>query len=253
MQKFKIQVEYDGRPFVGWQRQKEHLSVQQVIEDAITRFSGETVVLYGSGRTDAGVHGIGQIAHFSLEKEMTPDAVMGALNYHMKPHPVSIIRCAYASDSFHARFDAIKRHYIYKILNRRARLTFQKGLVWQVKQPLDVEAMQTGANYLIGKHDFTTFRHINCQAESPVKTIDYITVERVEGSDEIHIKAGARSFLHHQIRSITGTLAFVGQGKWQPVDVKRALEACDRAALPLNAPPDGLYFRQIDYAEDNDW
>lgn len=244
---FKITVEYDGRPFVGWQRQKDHLSVQQVIEDAIHSFSAEKVVVHGSGRTDAGVHARGQVAHFSLQKDLTPASVMGALNFHMKPHPVSVLDCEQVCADFHARFDAIQRHYIYKIINRPARLTFQKGLVWQVAKVLDVEAMQLGANHLIGNHDFTTFRHVNCQAESPVKTLDYLTVERIEGGDDVYIRAGARSFLHHQIRSITGTLVFVGTGKWQPDDVKQALEARDRAALPLNAPPDGLYFHHVDY------
>lgn len=246
-QKFKITVEYDGRPFVGWQRQKEHLSVQQVIEDAIVKFSGETATLYGSGRTDAGVHGSGQVAHFSIHKPMTADAVMGALNYHMKPHPVAVLKAEVADPDFHARFDAKQRHYTYKIMNRRARLTVQKGLMWLVPQPLDIDAMQQGADHLIGKHDFTTFRHIHCQSESPIKTLDYIKVERITGTDEVHIHAGARSFLHHQIRSITGTLSLVGQGQWSPDRVKQALEAKDRAALGLNAPPDGLYFRQIDY------
>ncbi|WND03734.1 tRNA pseudouridine(38-40) synthase TruA [Temperatibacter marinus] len=247
MQRFKIIIEYDGRPFVGWQRQKEHLSVQQVIEEAIEKFTGVKTTLYGSGRTDAGVHGLGQVAHFSIEKDIETDGVVGALNFHLKPYPVAILMAEKVQDDFHARFDAVQRHYTYKILNRRPRLTFQKGLVWHVPKRLDVDAMQAGANHLIGMHDFTTFRHVHCQSDSPVKTLDYLKVERLNGSDEIHIHAGARSFLHHQIRSITGTLSMVGHGQWAPEDVKIALQACDRSRLGLNAPPDGLYFRKVDY------
>lgn len=246
MQRFKLVIEYDGRPFSGWQRQKEAPSVQATIEDALLVLNnGERVVVHGSGRTDAGVHGLGQVAHIDLERDITPDKLQGAINYGMKGKPVSILAVEAVDNDFHARFSAVKRHYVYRILNRRAPLTFDQGLVWGVKHPLDVAAMHEAAQVLVGRHDFTTFRHIHCQAESPVKTLDYLTVE--QAGEEIHICAGARSFLHHQIRSITGTLKLVGAGKWSKADVKNALEAQDRSALMLNAPPDGLYFKKVEF------
>jgi len=247
MQRFKLTIEYDGRPFVGWQRQDNGASVQATIEDAIKKFApSENVRVTGSGRTDAGVHALGQIAHFDLEREMTPDQVQGALNYHMQPrNTVAILKVETVDAEFNARFDALKRHYVYRIANRRAPLTFDAGLKWHVKTPLDADAMHEAAQVLVGQHDFTTFRHVACQAKSPVKTMDYLTVER-EG-DEVRLLAGARSFLHHQIRSITGTLKLVGEGNWTKDDVKAALEARDRQALGLNAPPDGLYFKRVEY------
>lgn len=246
MPRFKLTVEYDGRPYCGWQRQKESPSVQAVIEDALLILNdGERVVVHGSGRTDAGVHGLGQVAHIDLDRDITPDNLQGAINYHIGGEPVSILAVEAVDDEFHSRFGATRRHYVYRIACRRAPLTFDRGLVWRVKHPLDVDAMHDAAQVLVGQHDFTTFRHIHCQAESPVKTMDYLTVERV--GEEVHIKAGARSFLHHQIRSITGTLKLVGAGKWSKADVKTALEACDRSALKLNAPPDGLYFKKVEF------
>ncbi|WP_262692337.1 tRNA pseudouridine(38-40) synthase TruA [Kordiimonas aestuarii] len=246
MQRFKLTIEYDGRPYVGWQRQDNGPSVQAAIEDACAAFApNEDIRVIGSGRTDAGVHALGQVAHLDLDRPMTPDALQGALNYHLKPEPISILAAEAVDAEFSARFSALKRHYIYKILNRRAPPSFGKGLIWHVKAPLDHAAMHEAAQYLVGQHDFTTFRHARCQAKSPVKTMDYLTVERV--GEEVHIHAGARSFLHHQIRSITGTLKLVGEGNWSPEDVKAALDAQDRSRLGLNAPPDGLYFRKVEF------
>ena len=246
MQRFKLTIEYDGRPYVGWQRQDNGPSVQAALEEACKAFApDEGVKVYGSGRTDAGVHAIGQVAHLDLERDMTPDMLQGALNFHLKPNPVSVLKVEKVDDDFHARFSAVKRHYTYKILNRRAAATFQKGLMWLVKTPLDADAMHEAAQCLVGQHDFTTFRHTQCQAKSPVKTMDYLTVERL--GDEVHVHAGAQSFLHHQIRSITGTIKLVGEGKWTAADVKAALEARDRNRLGLNAPPDGLYFRKVEF------
>jgi tRNA pseudouridine38-40 synthase len=246
MQRFKLTIEYDGRPFAGWQRQKDVLSVQEVLETGLKAFlPNEDCAVTGSGRTDAGVHAFGQVAHVDIARPMNADEVQGALNYHCKAQPVSVLAVETVDCEFHARFSAKRRHYIYKILNRRAPLTFQNGLSWHVKAPLDVTRMHEAAQVLVGQHDFTTFRHIHCQAQSPVKTVDYVNVEAV--GDEVHIHAGARSFLHHQIRSFTGTLQQVGIGKYEVGDVKGILEARDRSALPFNAPPDGLYFKKVEY------
>ncbi len=246
MQRFKLTIEYDGRPFSGWQRQKDAPSVQQVLEQASARFlEGEEAAVTGSGRTDAGVHAIGQVAHIDISRSMTTDEVQGALNYHIKPHPVSILSVEEVDSEFHARFSARQRHYVYKIRNRRGPLTFDCGLVWHVKDLLNADAMHDAAQVLIGRHDFTTFRHIHCQSQSPVKTVDYLTVERV--GENIAIMAGARSFLHHQIRSFVGALKFVGAGRITKDDLRDMLEAKDRAALVYNAPSDGLYFRRVDY------
>lgn len=246
MQRFKLLIEYDGRPFCGWQRQESVLSVQQVLEDALLALTdGERVVVQGSGRTDAGVHARAQVAHVDLERDISADNLQGAFNYHIKSHPVSVTHVEKVDDEFHARFSALKRHYEYVIVNRRAPLTFDRGLAWHVKAQLDAEAMHDAAQVLVGKHDFTTFRHAHCQAESPVKTLDYLRVAR--DGDRVSIRTGARSFLHHQVRSITGTLQLVGLGKWSRDDVTAALEARDRAALGINAPPDGLYFDYVEY------
>lgn len=248
MQRFKLTIEYDGRPFVGWQRQDNGPSAQGALEQAIRGFVPEDqVTVTGSGRTDAGVHAYGQVAHFDTARDMSTDEVQGAINYHIKPHPVSVLAAEKVSQDFNARFSAERRHYVYKICNRRAPLTFDRALKWHVKTPLDVDAMHDAAQVLVGRHDFTTFRHVNCQAKDPVKTMDYLRVTRV--GDEVHLFAGARSFLHHQIRSITGTLKMVGEGKWSKADVNAALKARDRAALGFNAPPDGLYFVKVDYPD----
>ncbi|WP_417456288.1 tRNA pseudouridine(38-40) synthase TruA [Kordiimonas sp.] len=248
MQRFKLTIEYDGRPFVGWQRQKTGPSVQASLEDAFKTFApDEAIRVTGSGRTDAGVHALGQVAHVDLERVMSTDELQGALNFHLKPNSVSVLKVEAAHPDFNARFDAIKRHYTYRIANRRAPLTFDRGLRWHVKTPLDADAMHEAAQVLVGQHDFTTFRHVQCQAKSPIKTMEYLNVER--DGDEVRLHAGARSFLHHQIRSIMGTLKLVGEGKWTKADVKAALEARDRQALGLNAPPDGLYFVRVEFPD----
>lgn len=246
MQRFRLIIEYDGRPYAGWQRQKDVPSVQQCIEEAVAHLEGgEQRVVYGSGRTDAGVHAMGQVAHVDIYREITAEKLREALNHYLRPEPISILQVDEVEYAFHARFLAKRRHYIYRILNRRAPATFNKGLVWHVKTPLDVDAMHEAGQVLVGKHDFTTFRHIHCQSDSPVKTVDYLEVSKQ--GEEVHIKVGARSFLHHQIRSFTGTLKLVGEGKWSKAEVVAALEARDRDALGLNAPPDGLYFWHVEY------
>lgn len=245
MTRFAFTVEFDGRPFMGWQRQAHGPSVQQAIEEALERITGERAVLHCAGRTDAGVHGLAMRAHADIAKDIAPFRLMEALNAHLKPDPVAILACEVVADDWHARFSCVGRAYVYYILNRRAPLTFEKGLVWQVPQPLDEIAMAEGAAYLIGRHDFTTFRSAHCQAESPVKSLDRLDVVR-EG-DRIAIHAEARSFLHHQVRSMVGCLALVGMGNWTPADMATALAAKDRGALGLNAPPDGLYFVEAKY------
>lgn len=246
MSRFKLIIEYDGRPYVGWQRQENGPSVQQALEEAIEKFIPERGLrITGSGRTDAGVHAYGQVAHFDTERDISADAVQGAINYHIGTEPIAVVSAEQVDDDFNARFSALARHYIYKINNRRAPLTIDVGLKWHVKPSLDEKVMHLAAQHLVGKHDFTTFRHVHCQSKSPVKTMDYLRVER--HGTEVHVFAGAKSFLHHQIRSITGTLMLVGAGKWTPDDMKAALEAKDRSALGFNAPPDGLYFDRVDY------
>ncbi len=249
MSRFKLTIEYDGRPYVGWQRQDNGPSVQQALEEAIGKFAPEREVrVAGSGRTDAGVHAFGQVAHFDTKRDITADEVQGAINYHLGREPIAVVHAKVVSEDFNARFSAVARHYVYKICNRRAPLTIDRGLKWHVKPALDEDAMHAAAQHLVGKHDFTTFRHMHCQAKDPVKTMGYLKVERF--GQEIHLFAGARSFLHHQIRSITGTLMLVGAGKWTVDDVKSALEAKDRSALGRNAPPDGLYFDRVDYPQE---
>jgi tRNA pseudouridine38-40 synthase len=243
--RYRLTIEYDGRPFVGWQRQENGPSVQAALEEAIARFCGETVTVFAAGRTDAGVHALGQVVHIDIERATTPDEVQGALNYHLKPAPVAVLDVAIAAPEFHARFDATARHYRHRIVNRRAPLTIEAGLAWWVPVPLDMAAMQAGADLLIGRHDFTTFRSVQCQSKSPVKTLDEFTF--TQDGEVIEARLKARSFLHHQVRSMIGTLKLVGEGSWQVEDVKRALEARDRSALGLNAPPDGLYLVKVDY------
>lgn len=240
MPRFALTVEYDGRPFMGWQRQAHGPSVQQSIEDAIFAVTGERAVVHAAGRTDAGVHGIAMRAHADIAKVIAPFRLMEALNARMRPDPVAILACETVADDWHARFSCVGRSYVYRIANRRAPLTFETGLAWRVVQPLDSEAMHAAAQALVGCHDFTTFRSVHCQARSPVKTLDRLDVVR-EG-ERVAIHAAARSFLHHQVRSMVGCLALVGMGRWRADDVRAALAARDRAALGLNAPPDGLYF-----------
>lgn len=245
--RFAFTVEFDGRPFMGWQRQAHGPSVQQAIERAIHSVTGEQVAVHAAGRTDAGVHGIAMRAHAQIGRAITPFRLMEALNARLRPDPVAILDCAIVPDDWHARFSCLGRAYVYRIANRRAPLTWERGLAWRVIQPLDAGAMQEAAQVLVGRHDFTTFRSAHCQALSPVKTLSQLDVER--NGDRIAIHAQARSFLHHQVRSMVGCLALVGMGRWSARDLRDALDAQDRARLGLNAPPDGLYFLRADYSE----
>ena len=247
MTRFALTIEYDGRPFMGWQRQDHGPSVQQAIEEAIARITGEQALVYASGRTDAGVHGRAMPAHVDLAREITPFRLMEAINAHLRPQPVAVLACRSVAEDWHARFSCLGRHYEYRIVNRRGPLTWDKGLAWQFARPLDAQAMAAGAERLIGRHDFTTFRSVHCQADSPVRTLDRLDV--VRDGDAVLIRASARSFLHHQVRSMVGCLSLVGEGKWTPDDMTAALEARDRAALGLNAPPDGLFFVSADYPD----
>lgn len=245
MPRYRLTIEYDGGPFVGFQHQANGMSVQQALEEAIEKFCGEKIRLIGAGRTDAGVHAAGQVVHFDLARAEDADTVQGALNFYLRPAPISVLEAAEVADDFHARFDATARHYEYRIVNRRAPLAMDAGKAWHVPAPLDADAMHTAAQFLVGTHDFTTFRATRCQAKSPVKTLDVLRVER--SGERITVWAQARSFLHHQVRSMVGTLVRVGEGKWTPEDVKAALEAKDRTALGLNAPPEGLTLTRVLY------
>ncbi|MGD0191116.1 MAG: tRNA pseudouridine(38-40) synthase TruA [Rhizomicrobium sp.] len=245
MPRYRLTLEYDGGPFVGWQRQDNGPSVQGALEGAIAKLSGEEVTATGAGRTDAGVHACGQVAHFDLAKDFAADKVRDALNHHLRPDPVAVISAEIAAPDFHARFDAIGRHYEYRILCRRAPPVLERGRVWHVMQALDAGAMDEAAQHLVGSHDFTTFRASECQAKSPVKTLDKLNVSRL--ADGIVIAASARSFLHHQVRSMVGSLKLVGEGKWRPRDVKSALDARDRTRCGPVSPPDGLYLVRVDY------
>ena len=247
MTRFALTIEYDGRPFMGWQRQDHGPSVQQAIEDAIHAVTGEDVLVYASGRTDSGVHALAMRAHVDVEKPIAPFRLMSAINARVRPAPIAILDCAEVADDWHARFSCTGRAYEYRIVNRRAPLTFEAGLAWRVSLPLNVDAMQQAANHLIGRHDFTTFRSVHCQADSPLRTLDRLDVTR-EG-ERVVVRTAARSFLHHQVRSMVGCLSLVGHGKWTPDDMKRALKARDRAALGLNAPSDGLYFVSASYPD----
>ncbi|QNO28222.1 tRNA pseudouridine(38-40) synthase TruA [Sphingopyxis sp. OPL5] len=240
MTRFALTIEYDGRPYMGWQRQAHGPSVQQAIEQAVTKITGEDTAVFSAGRTDAGVHAIAMRGHVDIEKPLPPFRLMEAINAQLRPAPIAIIGCEVAGDDWHSRFACIGRSYEYRIVNRRAPLTWDKGLAWQFARPLDAAAMHDAAQLLIGLHDFTTFRSAHCQSQSPVKTLDKLTVSR--HGEELIIEAAARSFLHHQVRSMVGCLALVGYGKWSARDLQAALEAADRNALGLNAPPDGLYF-----------
>ena len=245
MTRFALTVEYDGRPFMGWQRQDHGPSVQAAIERAAKEILQEDVTVHAAGRTDAGVHALGMRAHLDVTRTITPFRLTEALNARLRPDPVAILDCEVVPDDWHARFSCLARHYEYRIICRRAPLTWEKGLAWRVPQELDVAAMHDAAQILVGRHDFTTFRSAHCQSDSPVKTLDRLDVVR-DGA-RISIFASARSFLHHQVRSMVGCLELVGQGKWSKGDLEAALAAADRAALGFNAPPDGLYFLRADY------
>ncbi|WP_174273669.1 tRNA pseudouridine(38-40) synthase TruA [Sphingomonas bacterium] len=246
MTRFRLTVEYDGRPFMGWQRQAHGPSVQQAIEQAAHAVTGEPVTVHAAGRTDAGVHALAMAAHCDVERPIAPFRLMEALNARLRPQPVAILACAEAPPDWHARFSCLGRRYLYRIANRRAPLALETGRAWRIARPLDALGMHAAAQSLVGLHDFTTFRSARCQSESPVKTLDRLDVWR-EG-DAVLIEAAARSFLHHQVRSMVGCLALVGQGQWSGDDLRSALAACDRAALGFNAPPDGLYFTGADYS-----
>lgn len=251
MVRIALKVEYNGAPFVGWQRQVDHPSVQGAIEAALAKLEPGEHTIAAAGRTDAGVHALAQVAHCDLQKNWTPFRLSEALNYHLKPNPISIVDAAIANDDWHARFSAVERRYLFRILMRRAPPTHQQGLVWHLKNELDVDAMQEGANRLLGHHDFTTFRSSICQAASPLKTLDELRVERVETlwGPEVHFHVRARSFLHNQVRSFVGTLERVGSGNWTPDDVTAALEAKDRAACGPVSPPQGLYLADVIYPD----
>ncbi len=245
MPRYKLTIEYDGAPFAGWQVQADQKTVQGVLMAAVEAFSGERVQLQGAGRTDAGVHARAQVAHVDLARDWDADTVRDALNAHLRPHPVAVLAAEKAAGDFNARTSAVKRHYLYRIVNRRADLALDLGRAWRVPRPLDTAAMHAAAQRLVGKHDFTTFRSTECQAKSPVKTLDRLDVVR-EG-DEVNVLAAARSFLHNQVRSMVGSLVMVGEGKWRADDLARALAARDRAACGQVAPPDGLYLMKVDY------
>lgn len=245
MPRYKLVVEYDGRPFVGWQVQHNGPSVQGLLMEAAGRFCGERVSIQGAGRTDAGVHALAQVCHLDLSKDWEQDTVRDAINAHLRPHPIAIIAAERVDPSFDARFSAIQRHYLYRIINRRADLTFERGRAWRIAKLLNSAVMHKAAQRLVGKHDFSTFRHAECQAKSPVKTLDRLDVNR--NKDDILVTASARSFLHTQVRSMVGALALVGEGKWTPDDLSLALYRRDRAACAPVAPPDGLYLMQVDY------
>ena len=246
MPRYKLLIEYDGSPFVGWQVQDAGLSVQGLLMDAVEAFCGERVRVCGAGRTDAGVHALGQVAHVDLTKAWDADTVRDALNACLRPHPVAVLTAEPVADTFDARFSAVKRHYLYRIVNRRADLTFERGRAWRIAKQLDIPAMQAAAQRLVGRHDFTTFRNVECQAKSPMKTLDQLDVHR--RADDVEVMASARSFLHSQVRSMVGALALVGKDKWTVGDVSVALAKRDRAACAPVAPPDGLYLIKVDYA-----
>ncbi|MCV2894170.1 tRNA pseudouridine(38-40) synthase TruA [Lentibacter sp. XHP0401] len=251
MPRYALKIEYNGAPYSGWQRQKEETTVQGTIEAALAKLEPRTHQIAAAGRTDAGVHALGQVAHADMDQDWTPFRLSEALNYHLSPAPIAITGCAQVADDWHARFGALERRYLFRLLSRRAPAVHDKGLVWQVKNKLDINAMRQGAAQLIGKHDFTTFRSTICQAESPVKTLDEITIteHEVAAGMEYRFQLRARSFLHNQVRSIVGTLERVGAGSWTPEDVTKALAARARAACGPVCPPQGLYLESVLYPE----
>lgn len=245
MPRFKLTIEYDGSPFVGWQRQDNGPSVQGALEAAARGYCQVDVLVQGAGRTDAGVHALGQVAHVDLPRDDRPEVVANALNAHLRPHPIAVLKAEKVGDDFHARFSAVERAYVYRIVNRRAPAVLEINHAWWVAHELNASAMHEAAQVLVGRHDFSSFRAAECQADSPVKTLDEISVTR--DGDVIAVTTRARSFLHHQVRNFVGTLKFVGEGKWTAADVKQALEARDRAVAGPTAPPDGLYLTHVRY------
>jgi tRNA pseudouridine38-40 synthase len=243
--RWRLTIEYDGGPFMGWQRQDHGPSVQQTLEEALERMTGDKAAFTAAGRTDAGVHALAMAAHVDVTKSLTAHRLREGLNALVRPQPISVLNAEPVADDWHARFSCVGRRYLYRMLNRRAPPALDSGKVWHIAVPLDVEAMREGAAQLVGRHDFTTFRSAHCQSDSPVKTLDRLEVARV--GEEIHVSAAARSFLHHQVRSMVGCLALVGRGQWTPDNMRTALEAADRSALGLNAPPHGLYFVEAVY------
>ena len=245
MPRYKLTIEYDGNPFSGWQMQPNRPSVQAALEDAVKALTGSASTVHGAGRTDAGVHALGQVAHLDVERNWEPGILRNALNAHLRPNPVSILSVEAVSGDFHARFSATRRHYLYRIVTRRAPLALERGRAWWLPTALEAGAMHAAAQLLVGRHDFTTFRAADCQAKSPVKTLDRLDVARI--GDAIEIRAAARSFLHHQVRSMVGSLKLVGEGKWRMQDIADALAAADRCRCGPVAPAHGLYLVQVDY------
>jgi tRNA pseudouridine38-40 synthase len=252
MPRYALRIEYHGGPFSGWQRQAAHPSVQEAIETALRKLEADAPGIAAAGRTDAGVHALAQVAHCDMARDWDPFRLSEALNHHLKPDPVSILAAARVADDWHARFSARERRYLYRLVSRRAPMTHERGLVWRINHTLDPEAMRAGAAHLVGRHDFTTFRSVMCQSDSPVKTLDTLDIETVERPHGIETRfhVRARSFLHNQVRSFVGTLERVGAGSWTPDDVARALAARDRAACGPVAPPDGLYLAGVGYPDD---
>ena len=245
MTRWRLTIEYDGGPFMGWQRQNHGPSVQQALEEGLARMTGERATVHGAGRTDAGVHALGMAAHVDIAKPVTAHRLREGMNALIRPLPIAVLDASEVPDDWHARFSCTGRSYLYRILNRRAPPALELGRMWHIGAPLDLDAMAQGAGLLVGRHDFTTFRSAHCQSQSPVKTLDRLEV--LKDGDEIRIEAAARSFLHHQVRSMVGCLALVGRGQWVPEDIRRALLARNRQELGLNAPPHGLYFVRAIY------
>jgi len=245
--RWRLTIEYDGGPFMGWQRQEHGPSVQQTLEEALQQMTGEQAVFTAAGRTDAGVHALAMSSHVDVHRELTPHRLREGLNALVRPHPISVIEVETVADDWHARFSCIGRRYLYRILNRRPPPALDVGRVWHVAVPLELDSMREGAAHLVGRHDFTTFRSAQCQSDSPVKTLDRLSLARV--GEEIHVTTAARSFLHHQVRSMVGCLSMVGRGQWRPDDIRKALEARDRSALGFNAPPHGLFFVEAIYPD----
>ncbi|WP_375359038.1 tRNA pseudouridine(38-40) synthase TruA [Candidatus Tisiphia endosymbiont of Neophilaenus lineatus] len=243
--RYKITIEYLGTAFVGWQRQCNAISIQQILEDGIYKFTGEKVMVHGAGRTDSGVHALGQVAHFDLVKYMQPYKVIQAINYFVRSYHIGVVDCILVDGDFHARFSAVERHYVYRIINRPSQVIIDLNRAWWIKQPLDIEAMKYGAFYLIGNHDFSSFRGKYCQAKSPIKTLSKLVI--IQENNDIKIYVSARSFLHHMVRNIVGSLVLVGRNIWQAGDIQKALDAKKREAAGIKAPACGLYFLRVDY------